>query len=80
MANVCSRSNLKKSCGLALLALGAMVLGGCQSGPTHVGQGTTGTGYQSAVRHAASAYDSSSDALEARHPNRATREPQFIPN
>ena len=78
--------NLNTKFSVSLLALTVVVLTGCQSSRlrhSDRAQGTSGVAYQSEVRRGSNAsetFEFQSDFLDARHSNRATREPQYIPN
>jgi hypothetical protein len=71
--------------GLAVLA--GLILTACQSTPNPAAVGSGGVAYQSGTQRRSSVslapaetWSSESWMGEARHPNRATREPQYIPN
>ncbi len=62
----------------AVAALSVLFLGGCQTPSPHANSGSSGLKVLSGTQ--SQEWDVGSELLLPRHPNRATREPQFIPD
>lgn len=68
---------------LVMVAVGIPLLAGCQSARSQGGHGSSGAAFESERGRSparAEVLTSAGEDFAFRHPNRATREPQYIPD